>query len=196
MKLNRILFSFVVILFSTSCDDHIINRDEDRIYKLTDMKAYVVENSHINTCESDDTTQAINNNEYCKYDKFMIVLNFEKEFVEGGDIGESITEDTIKNIVIISNNDYNENFLKRDTLNDIINIKIHGTATDNEAPPIIYCNNINNYILSKPKAILGGIRLYFTESPLDERLHKFIVSYEEFSGSKFIDTTKAVYIQP
>ena len=102
-----------VFLLATACNRNIPNNSgDDSIFKLTDMKITARKNDSVNSCNTTEyvSSQSLNTNDSCKYNKFHIHFYFEREFIEGGEVGRPLTKDTIKNIVIISNNDYNENY--------------------------------------------------------------------------------------
>ncbi|MCF6364736.1 MAG: hypothetical protein L3J35_00890 [Bacteroidales bacterium] len=103
---------------------------------------------------------------------------------------EYILVDTFKNIEITSSNDFNENYKKGESLNDIFNIFIYN---DNEEE--ICCPTSLNQLLYYNFLFQIRFHLLLNEIPDSTRLHEFTVKIE-LQDTTFINKTLSIYITP
>jgi len=99
----------------------------------------------------------------------------------------------IESINILSNAKYNDNYLKGDTLNDIIQVlKVYGNYSDHYDEG---SSTLRNFTKSYPNTT-HEIQMKLTESPDSARTQKFTIHYKVVGENKFTATTQTVTITP
>jgi len=107
-------------------------------------------------------------------------------------IGPQLTGQ-IESIYIISNEKYNDDYLKGDTLNSIIQVV---SAYGNDSAEYETGNStLSNFTKSHPNST-HELHMELTASPDSARAHKFTIYYKEVNGNVFTDTTQTITITP
>ncbi|MGC9331636.1 MAG: hypothetical protein ACP5DZ_07150 [Bacteroidales bacterium] len=136
----------------------------------------------------------------CSYDSLRINLSFEAEILPNQETCSSPHDSLIGfiyELYVISINDYNDEFKAFDTLNSILDITYmepigaHGKYEMIESPI-----NLQGYLSEKPVPCTPSIFMFLNTPPDTTRLQQFIIEYEEEDGTKYQDTTPAIYVKP
>jgi len=187
LYLKTTLFIFISVIL-VACP----HNPDECTWKVKTTQMYVKEykgsyNMPIYHCEQ------LQEYDSCYYDSLRIHLFFETELLPNQDVCDNPHDSVmglIKKLVIISMNDYNNQYQSHDTLNPIIDITYMDNSSITEMP-ISLNSFINNKPLCTPK-----INLFFNIPPYTKSLQQFIIEYEEDNGTHYQDTTIPIYIKP
>ena len=183
---------FLFILnFEYSCSTNTVGNN----YEIAEITNFIItarNNLVENNCEMNEQSNKLNKYDTCRYNKYLIYIGLELNIIKnhGGLYGVKIA-DSLKELLVISNNDYNENYKKGDTLNNIITIYNEAGSAFNDNG---FCELLPNFI--KKTQNFGSCILFFTEPPEIKRLHRFTIQYKAYNRKLFSDTTVSVYIKP
>jgi len=189
--LKILVFVFVTSLFlGTSCNKQIIKPASCMWEaKLSKMK---IVTGIIDSTSSSVSEKPLFFNNICSYDIFFTRILFEKE-----NINEEpcmLTRDSlignIKDLLVISLKNYNQNYKANDTINSIVNIitKKRDTAFTEKL------TDFNNKHISIRNC--GVIDLTLTQSPDTIQQQQFKIIFTTDYGAEFIDTTISVFLTP
>ena len=162
-------------------------------YKTKSMTAYLSKSDNEVNCESSiGSKYFLHESDTVYYSNMHFYINFQTTWVEGDQncaMDEEIT-DTIKTIIVTSNNDYNSDFSAGEPLNEIIKLKKIGYYSE-----AVSCTPLDEYLINN-KECMWHMSLFFTTPPDTTRLHKFHLYYEETDGTVYEADFTPVYIKP
>ena len=174
-----IISFFWTCLPSVPCSDH---------FKTTGIRSITL--SEIKDVETfvnreQDTQIWLNEDDTATYDKLCTDIRFNYE--GGGTSCANEKREEIIKINVIANEDYNSNYHKGDTLNDIIYIKRSYGAWK------LY--NLNDFF-NKEQPISNDIFLFLNKAPDGIIKNSFKIEYFGSGNVCHTKTTKQIYIKP
>lgn len=162
-------------------------------YKTTEMIIATSKYENSANCNEKTSGLPVIENESIKYSKLILTIYFKIDLVSEYYYYECANPeiiDTIRNLIITSNNDYNDQYKKGDTLNNIIKLNyfIYGSYYGSCLPLSDYLNNDSKCRF--------GFDFFFTEPPQESTLQKFHIYYEENNGTVYQADFTAIYLEP
>ncbi len=152
------------------------------IYKTTGMKSSVYKNE--DTINYDEGKIWLNENDTCSYNILFYGIYFDAKIINNQcPDGKWSFVNTIKEISITLNNNYNSDYNANDTINDILYLKNNDIS-------------LNDFILSAPTCSFGRIDIKLIEPPDSLRLNSFNIKYMESDSTIYEITTMPIYILP
>ena len=126
------------------------------------------------------------------YSELCLTMLFGIEHTGGHlDCGRDRITGLVKSIIVTSDNNYNQQYKKGDTLNNIIKMKFLDIARGGQHECL---KHIQEFLDTKPICNQFTSLLFF-EKPDSIRLHKFHIYYEESNGAVYQSDLLPVYIK-
>ncbi len=168
--------------------------DNILFYKTVGMESSIYKMSDSVSCSEDKNIELLSSQNSSQYNKTYINLMFKDDDISGDHCKIAKLVNNIKNIVITSNNDYNQYYKKDSILNNIFIIKYFDGEMSNIRN--IQCPVALISYFNKTPECAYKIYLYFNQAPDSIRPHQFTINYEESDGTIYQASTNPIYITP
>ncbi len=192
--MKNVIFTSIILLgliyFSSCKGDGTCPDNSYEYYKTTEMIEGTGKLQEPIDCNEILSGLAAAENEVISYSKLSLSIYFNTTFVSGyPECASREIIDTIKNLIITSDNDYNSQYKKGDTLNDILTLKYFTNGNE------VNCSSLISYLENNAKCRFN-FYFFFNMAPDTTLLHTFNIFYEENNGTAYQASFTPIYLEP